>query len=286
MTMARPPKDPTIVRQQQREDWTTVAPNWGAPVFGAEVWAPRARLLALAGIRPGQRALDLACGTGNAALVERVGSEGYVLGLDLTPGMVRVGQEWVQQHGLRNVEFRVIESELELPVPATSFDVATCSFGLSYMPDPAGALRAVHQALKPGGRAAVVTWAGLDRVPFVALEVQILSRHLDPALLDLNGPGACALPTQEALASVFSAAGFTAVETETMHTDTVWDSPAAYWDFMAAMAWPLAMLGPKLSAEVLLAIREDALKTLGTLFPNGPVQFTNEVLLAAGTKAS
>jgi SAM-dependent methyltransferase len=142
LIMAKPLKDPRAVRQQQREDWTILAPNWGAPVFGAEVWPPRARLLALAGICPGQRVLDLACGTGNAALVERVGRVGYVLGLDLTPGMVQVGQEWVQHHGLRNVEFRVIESELELSVPAASFDVAICAFGLTYMPDPAEALRA------------------------------------------------------------------------------------------------------------------------------------------------
>ena len=284
--MANPLKDATAVRQQQREEWTILAPNWAAPVFGADVWPPRARLLELAGICAGQRVLDVACGTGNAALVERVGREGYVLGLDLTPGMVQVGQEWVRHHGLRNVEFRVIESELELSVPDASFDVAICAFGLTYMPDPAEALRAVHQALKPGGRAAVVTWAGLDRVPFLAFEVQILSRYLDPALLDLTGPGACALPTAAAVANVFKAAGFTGVETEAMNIDMAWDSPGAYWDFMAAMAWPLAMLRPKLSAEVLETIREDARKTLGTLFPDGPVKFTNAVLLAAGTKAS
>jgi ubiquinone/menaquinone biosynthesis C-methylase UbiE len=283
--MVQPPRDPGAVRQQQREDWTLLAPNWGAPVFGAEVWAPRARLLELARIHPGHRVLDLACGTGNAALVERVGPEGYVLGLDLTPAMVQTGQEWVQQQGLRTVEFRVIENELELAVPTGSFDVAICSFGLMYMPDPAAALGAVYQALKPGGRAAVVTWAGLDRVPFMAFEVQILSRHLDPAMLDLTGPGACALATEAVLANIFTAAGYTTIETETMHIDTVWDSAVAYWDFMTAMGWPLAVIRPKLSIELLAAIRKDALDTFGALFPEGPVRFTNNVLLAVGSKA-
>jgi len=280
------PKDSGEVRVQQREEWTALASDWEVPEFGAEVWGPVERMLTLAQIRPGQRVLDLACGTGNAAIVERVGPDGYMLGLDLTPAMVEVANAWVQQNSLRNVEFRVIESESVLSVPAMSFDVATCSFGLMYMSDPVGALRAVHEALKPGGRAAVCTWASLERVPWLGVAVQILSRHLDPSMLDRTGPGPCALPTQDILAGVFNAAGFTDVETESIEAHTAWwDTPAAYWDSIATF-WLQALVNSKPSEDVLHTIRDDALKTLSTMFPNGPVQFTNIVLLATGTKAS
>jgi SAM-dependent methyltransferase len=283
--MATPPKNPKAVRKQLREGWTTIARNWEVPVFGAEVWAPREHLLTLAGIRRGQRVLDLACGTGNAALVERVGSEGYVLGLDLTPAMVQIGQGWVQQHDLRNVEFRVIESELELTVPAASFDVATCSFGLMYMPDPVGALRAVHQALKPGGRAAVSTWAASQRCPFLAIPLQVASRHIDHPALDPTAPGPLALSAPEVLERIFTAARFIEVTIVAVEVLTAWESPDAYWDFIAAAGWPLAMILPSLSEAVHQAIRDDVLTTLGAMFPRQAVRFTNETLVAAGSKA-
>jgi ubiquinone/menaquinone biosynthesis C-methylase UbiE len=279
------PKDSNQVRVQQREEWTALVSGWDVPELGTEVWAPVERMLTLAQIRPGQRVLDLACGTGNAAIVERVGPDGYMLGLDITPAMIDVAQAWVRQHKLRTVEFRVIESESMLSVPAMSFDVATCSFGLMYMPDPIGALRAVYEALKLDGRIAVCTWASLEQVPWLGVAAQILRRHLDPSTLEKTGPGPCALPTQEVLAGLLSTAGFTDVETVRIEAqDNWWSTPAAYWDTITT-DWLPVLVNSRPSEDALQTIRDDALKTLSTMFPNGSVQFTNTVLLAAGNKA-
>ena len=84
----------------------------------------------------------------------------------------------------------------------------------------------------------------------IEIHRQILSRHLDPSMLDRTGPGPCALPTQEILAGVFSAAGFTDVETESIEAHTAWwDTPTAYWDYIATF-WLQALVNSTRAALV------------------------------------
>lgn len=113
------------------------------------------RLVHLCGIEPGRRVLDAATGTGFAAIAaaRAVGPAGHVVGIDISPGMLRQARVAVEVAGLTNVE--LIESNaVELPqCPDFAFDVVVCSCGLLYM--PAGeALREWHRVLKPGGRLA------------------------------------------------------------------------------------------------------------------------------------
>src|SRR5438270_24327 len=147
------------VRHQQREEWSAAAPGW--QTRRDEVSQPTRsiteRLITMADITSGQRVLDLACGNGDPSftLAQRVGPRGYVVGLDITEPMVRNAQAWAKEHGLTNVEYRVVSNELELGVPDASFDAATCRHGLMYMPEPVAALRTLYLAPKPGGCVAI-----------------------------------------------------------------------------------------------------------------------------------
>jgi ubiquinone/menaquinone biosynthesis C-methylase UbiE len=239
----------------------------------------------MAGIRSGQRVIDLACGPGNATLPARVGAAGFVLGLDISPPMIETAQHWAQQHNLHNVEFRLIDDELHLDVTAASFDAATCMFGLMYMPDPVTALRVVRDALKPGGRLAVSTWASLERCSFFNIPLQIVRRHVEHPLLEMRGPNPCALPTTEALKQVFVAAGFADVETYTLDNPFGFERADAFWDDMSTIGWPLGFVRPSLSDGVVQAIHDDTIATLVALFPDGFPQVTSEVILAAGARA-
>jgi arsenite methyltransferase len=109
---------------------------------------------------PGERILDIGCGPGFYAveLLEQVGAEGSVVGVDNSPQMLAMAARRCQGHD--NVSFHEADAT-SLPVEDESFDAALCVQVLEYVPGATAALAEVHRALRPGGRLVVwdVDWA-------------------------------------------------------------------------------------------------------------------------------
>jgi SAM-dependent methyltransferase len=130
-----------------------------------------------AALSPGDRVLDVACGTGVVAreALRRVGSSGSVTGLDANAGMLAVARE----HSAA-ITWREGFAEA-LPFPASTFDAVTCQFGLMFFRDRATAIAEMRCMLRPGGRLAVAVWASLDAIPTFAAEVTLFERVCGPA---------------------------------------------------------------------------------------------------------
>ena len=111
---------------------------------------------ATADLMAGQTVLDLGSGAGNDAFVARgtVGETGKVIGVDMTPDMIRKSRENAAKFGYANVEFRLGEIEM-LPVEAGSVDRILSNCVLNLVPDKAAAFREMHRVLKPGGKFSV-----------------------------------------------------------------------------------------------------------------------------------
>jgi SAM-dependent methyltransferase len=133
----------------QRTGWAHFAP---LQVFTTE---PAARLVRYAGIRSGQRVLDLACGTGVVAVTAaRRGAT--VTGLDLTPELLDVARDNAQ---LAAVEIDWREGDVEsLPFDSDSYDVVVSQFGHMFAPRPDVAVNEMLRVLRPGGTLAFSTW--------------------------------------------------------------------------------------------------------------------------------
>lgn len=130
-------------------------------------------LVELAGVKPGDRALDVACGTGvlARAAAARSGQSGRVAGLDLNVDMLRVARALAPE-----IDWREGDACAQ-PFADASFDVVLSQMGLMFFPDPAGALREMARLLAPEGRLAVAVPAPLAESPGYALFADILRRH-------------------------------------------------------------------------------------------------------------
>jgi SAM-dependent methyltransferase len=133
----------------QREGWAHFAP------LQAMTTEPAARLVKFAGMTPGHRVLDVACGTGVVAITAaRHGA--HVTGLDLTPELLSVARDNAQ---IAQVAVDWHEGDVEsLPFDAGRFDVVVSQFGHMFAPRPDVAVTEMLRVLRPGGTLAFSTW--------------------------------------------------------------------------------------------------------------------------------
>jgi len=148
------------------------------PAFFAQ-WAPI--LCEAAGVGPGQRLLDVACGTGIVARTAAglVAPDGLVVGLDLNEAMLTVARRVSP-----GIEFHQGDAAA-LPFPAGSFDVVACQLALMFFPDRAQALAEMARVVTPGGTVAVVVPSRLDAQVAFAPFVDLAGRHAGPEAMSL-----------------------------------------------------------------------------------------------------
>ena len=180
-------------------------------------WAPR--LAAAARIRPGQRVLDVACGTGVLAreAARRVGTAGFVAGVDANAGMLAVAARTQTSPGYSGdasaspsqIEWRQAGAEA-IPYPDDLFDAVVCQFGLMFFNQQA-ALREMMRVLAPGGHLTAAVWDTLEHTPAYAIVVALLERHAGPRAADaLRAP--FVLGDRNELAALFARADMPDVE--------------------------------------------------------------------------
>ncbi len=161
--------DERLQRRIQRYGWDRAVHAygryWHGPLAGLQ-----AELLALAAPAPGEVVLDVACGPGvlSTAAAQAVGPEGQVVGADLSEAMVQAAQQRALAMGLAQARFVRMDAQ-QLALPDADFDLALCSLGLMYLPDPDAALRELQRTLRPGGRAVLAVWGERARCGWAPL---------------------------------------------------------------------------------------------------------------------
>lgn len=132
---------------------------WASGDFAATsertIWDVGARIVRHLGIRRGEDVLDVACGSGNAALrAAKAGAN--VIGVDITPELFVRAQELAEQEG---VWLELIEGDAEnLPFEGASFDAVVSTFGHMFAPRHRVAATEIARVLRPGGRCGLVAW--------------------------------------------------------------------------------------------------------------------------------
>jgi len=164
-------------KETTRQQWQAAAEAWSRWSPTIERWLGPATevMLDLAGIREGDRVLDVAAGAGGQAIAaaRRAGPTGRVLAVDNAPAILEFAERSARDAGVVTIATREMDGE-NLDVDAGHFDAAISRVGLIYFPNRRRALDGIMRALRPGGRFAAIVYSTPDRNPFFSVPVTII----------------------------------------------------------------------------------------------------------------
>lgn len=242
-------------------------PAIGAP-FGAD-------LVAAAALRPGERVLDVACGTGIVARLaaDQVAPNGTVSGLDINPAMLSVARSVAESSG-RSI--RWYESSAEaMPLPDASFDVVFCQLGLMFIPDRKAAVREMRRVLVPGGRALVST--ARPNALFDAMD-EALARHIGAEAAAFLRQ-VFSLPDPAAHERLLHDAGFRDAQTRVERKSTPLPPPRDFlWGYIGAT--PLAGLVAQAGPEQIARLEREVVAAWKPWTTADGMQYEQEVAVA------
>ncbi len=231
--MSNPQSDPAAIAIQagRQQVWNDVARDWSET---QKILAPAAqvvsdRLIALAHLTTGQRALDVATGAGDPALTaaQVVGPSGSVVGVDHAPQMLEMARQRATAAGLSNVTF--LEGNAQtLDLPPQSFDAVLSRWGLMFFIPLVPALVGFRRALRPGGYLSAAVWGTPQQVPFISASCAAVMSQLGRPLPPPDGPGPFNLADAGKLAQSLTEAGFSNVQTESLTMSVTFPSTDAF----------------------------------------------------------
>lgn len=228
---------------------------------------------------PGERVLDVACGTGVLAMAaaERVGAAGKVTGLDVNEDMLRVAR---RKSG--RIEWREARAE-SIPFPDASFDAVVSQFGFMFFEERVAALREMMRVLRPDGRLAVAVCDSLERSPGYAALADLLQRLFGDRIADaFRAPFALGDP--ERLLSLCAEAGIVGAKA-THHQGTVrFASIKSMISTERACVWTLGGMLDDAQFERLLAESQQALRPWAGA--DGKVAFEMPAIIVTATKTA
>jgi len=236
-------------------------------------------LLASAGLRLGERVLDVACGTGVVARLaaQHVGAGGEVAGLDVNPGMLAVARATAAAEGTA-IQWYETGAE-SIPLPDDAFDVVLCQLSFQFMADKVAALRGMKRVLAPGGRLLVSV---PPSAPLFDAFDEALGEHAREeaagfvrAVFSLHEP--------DRVRELFSQAGFNDV-TVRLEKKTLRLPPAR--EFLWQYVYSTPLVGPmeKLSEGRKDALEHDLEKRWQPWARNGGITYEQPMIVATGRR--
>ncbi len=219
--------------------------TWAAGDYPAiaqrQLWPLGERIVKRIGVAPGEDVLDVACGTGNAAL--RAAQAGArVTGVDLTPELLEEGRRLAAETG---VEIEYLEGDAEaLPVPDESFDVVVSVMGCMFAPRHRVTAAELARVLRPGGRLCVTGWAPEGAMGTM---FKTLGSHLPAPPPFAESP--LGWGSEEHVRELFAATGLEVEFAREQSAFAAFDSIDDEIDFVTAKFGPLIMARRMLEPE-------------------------------------
>ena len=247
--------------------------------FVPAIGGPLARdLIAEAELRPGDRVLDVACGTGvvTRLAADRVGASGSVAGIDVNAGMLSVARSVTPTSG---AAIRWYETTAEsMPLPDGAFDVVLCQLGLQFITDKRAAVREMHRVTAPDGRVLVSVPTPTS---FFDVLDNAFARHVPPGsqfvrmVFSLNDP--------KAIEALFRGTGFADVTVRVFTKQLHLPSPREFlWQYVHCT--PLAGLVADADTDLLEALERDVVAGWQPWVTDGGMTYEQGMIVTTARK--
>ncbi len=270
--------DAKLQRRVQRYGWDKAVDDYEAG-WRAQLEPAQSLMLDMAALQPGERVLDVACGTGLVSfrIVDAVGATGAVVGTDISGEMIETARRHAAERGVDNATFERFDAE-DLQLEGEPFDAALCGLGLMYVPDPVKALAEMRRWLKPGGRAAAAVWGARAKCGwadiFPITDARVAS-EVCPMFFHLG--------TGDMLAHSFAEAGCTEMRTERLEVTLVY---AAADEALGAAfrGGPVALAYNRFDDATKQAVHSEYLDSIAAYRDGEGYEIPGEFVVAAGVK--
>jgi ubiquinone/menaquinone biosynthesis C-methylase UbiE len=269
-----------MTKQYFREEYGLKPPENYERFFVPTISEPTAReLIRLAALRPGERVLDAACGTGIAARLaaQQVGSDGVVAGVDIHPGMLAVAHARTPAH--LSIEWHEASAE-DMPLPDETFDVVLCNISLQFMADKLAALQEMRRVLAPSGRL-VLNVPG-PAGPLFTVVSEAMERNISAQAAGFVNQVFSLHDTQE-IHQLLRDAGFHDIAVQAV--DTVLHLPPGkdfLWQYIHST--PLAGVVAQADEEALAALEREVVEVWREYERDGSVRYEQRIVYASARK--
>jgi ubiquinone/menaquinone biosynthesis C-methylase UbiE len=262
------------------EPWTLVAEGYVTdtqPMF--RQYCEKA--LELSGFNGAGKVLDVACGPGTLSLLIR-DRAAEIDAVDFSPGMLACFNREIAGRGIANITTHLMDGQA-LDFGDDTFDFGFSIFGLMFFPDRLKGFRELHRTLKPGGRAAVTSWAPVEQSPlmqlmFGAIQTAFPKKPQSDSTKILN------LEDPEQFRNEMEAAGFADVTITPFDGSWPIDDVEAALDSMVRGGAPLAMLKSSMPNAAWQEKRAIMLAHLRGRLTQLPVTLSSQALIGTGSK--
>ena len=232
-------------------------------------------------LKPGERVLDVAAGTGSFALAAaRAG--GNVLAIDFAPGMVERLRERIDSEGLSNIAADVMDGQ-NLEISDSFCDVAASIVGVIFFPDIAKGLSELKRVLKPSGRCAVVCWGDPEKFEMMGYLKKAIELAVPEFEMPEQKPVWARLCGHEQLKTEMMDAGFKNVRVTSMMGKLEIESPEEFWEDFTCSAPPMAKLFASLGSENTKKAGEKFVELVSDNFKSEMPFATSEACIGIGT---
>jgi SAM-dependent methyltransferase len=287
--MSSEPSDIVERKQELADFFGRAAPTYGhvGPRFFTRFGL---RLVECARIPPGAHVLDVAAGRGAVFFpaAEAVGSQGQIIGIDLSPSMVEQTSREIEQRALANVSICHMDAE-GLQFPDESFDFVLCGFAVFFFPQLDRALAEFRRVLRPQGCLGISTWGQHDeRWKWYD---DLFESYL-PSPPEEQAPDSPPAPRPvfnkpDGLVTLLGGAGFSDTQVTTDEADFIYNSADEWWQtqWSHGARRGLEEIERKGGVELLERFKADAFEKLQTIKQPDGIHELFRALFAVGTQA-